>query len=180
MGSCRADDDVSSCRGFCSVPGPLQSVQRAEMWCVILALQPSGAVHLGVNNLSVVRHVGCLLAGHHGSVPFELVKDGDLLLLRGCFICEVWTLLGLLRLRVMLMKVWFLTVGFGRLTGWVMMLLMRLLTLVAGGFAMPSLMLVVICLGFVVDGTLSFLTFIGFSLLFLLLWSSWWWGWYCS
>ena len=28
----RADNDVSSCRGFCSIPGPLQSVQRAEMW----------------------------------------------------------------------------------------------------------------------------------------------------
>ena len=27
----RADDDVSSCRGFFSVPGPLQSLQRAEM-----------------------------------------------------------------------------------------------------------------------------------------------------
>ena len=26
------DPDVASCRGFCSVPGPLQSVQRAEMW----------------------------------------------------------------------------------------------------------------------------------------------------
>ena len=26
------DPDVSSCRGFCSVPGPLQSVQKAEMW----------------------------------------------------------------------------------------------------------------------------------------------------
>ena len=31
--------------------GPLQSVQRAEMWSVILALQSSGAVHLGVDNL---------------------------------------------------------------------------------------------------------------------------------
>ena len=29
------DPDVVSCRGFCSVPGPLQSVQRAEMWGVI-------------------------------------------------------------------------------------------------------------------------------------------------
>ena len=27
----RADDDTSFCRGFFSVPGPLQSVQRAEM-----------------------------------------------------------------------------------------------------------------------------------------------------
>ena len=31
--------------------------------------------------LGVVRHVGRLLDGLHGSVPFELVKDGDLLLL---------------------------------------------------------------------------------------------------
>ena len=77
----RPDGNVSSCRGFCSVPGPLQSVQRAEMWGVILALQSSGAVHLGVDSLGVVRHVGRLLDGRHGSVPFELVKDGDLLLL---------------------------------------------------------------------------------------------------
>ena len=48
---------------------------------MILALQSSGAVHLGVDSLSVVRHFGRLLDGHHGSVPFELVKDGDLLFL---------------------------------------------------------------------------------------------------
>ena len=77
----RVDGGVSSCRGFLSVPGPLQSVQRAEMWGVILALQSSGAVHLGVDNLGAVRHVGRLLDGRHGSVPFELLKDGDLLLL---------------------------------------------------------------------------------------------------
>ena len=35
----------------------------------------------GVDNLGVVRYVGRQLDGHHGSVPFELVKDGDLLLL---------------------------------------------------------------------------------------------------
>ena len=72
-----------SCRGLCSVPGPFQSVQRAELWGVILALQSSGAVHLGVDNLNVVRHVGCLLDGRPGSIPFELLKDGDLLLLIG-------------------------------------------------------------------------------------------------
>ena len=77
----RPEGAFLSCRGFCSVPGPYQSVQRAEMWGVILALQSSGAVHLGVDNLGVVRHVGRLLDGHHGSVPFEIVKDGDLLLL---------------------------------------------------------------------------------------------------
>ena len=77
----RVDPDVASCRGFCSVPGPLQSVQRAEMWGVILALQSSSAVHLGVDNLGVVRRVGRLLDGCHGPFPFELANDGDLLLL---------------------------------------------------------------------------------------------------
>ena len=77
----RSENSLQSCRGHCSVPGPLQTVQRAEMRSVILALQSSDAVHLGVDNLGVVRHVGCLLDGHHGSVPFELVKDGDLLLI---------------------------------------------------------------------------------------------------
>ena len=70
-----------SCRGFCSVPGLFQSVQRAVLWGVILALQSSGAVYLGVDNLNVVRHVGCLLDGRPGSIPVELLKDGDLLLL---------------------------------------------------------------------------------------------------
>ena len=68
--------DPQCCQGFCSVPRPLQSVQRAEMWGVILALQSSGAVHLGVDNLSVVRHVGRLLDGRRGPTLFEL----------GCFI----------------------------------------------------------------------------------------------
>ena len=73
--------NVPSCRGFCSVPGPFQSVQRAELWGVILALQSSCAVHLSVDNLGVVRHVGRLLDERPGSIPFELLKDGDLLLL---------------------------------------------------------------------------------------------------
>ena len=77
----RSVGDFSSCQGFCSVPGPLQSVQRAEMRGIILALQSSGAVHLGVDNLSVVRHVGRLLDAHRDTTPFELVRDGDLLLL---------------------------------------------------------------------------------------------------
>ena len=51
------------------------------MWGVILALKSSCAVHLGVDNLGVVRHVGRLLDGSHGSPPFELVHDGDLLIL---------------------------------------------------------------------------------------------------
>ena len=61
----RTENGVLSCRGF-SVPLPLHSVQRAEMWFVILALHSSHAVHLGVDNLGVVRHVGRLLGGHNG------------------------------------------------------------------------------------------------------------------
>ena len=70
--------DFPACRGFCSVPGLYQSVQRAEMWGVILALQSSGAVHLGVDNLGVVRHVGRLLDGRPSAVP-----------LIGCFVVVV-------------------------------------------------------------------------------------------
>ena len=77
----RVDPSVTSCRSFCSVPGPLQSVQRAEMWGVISALQTSRAVHLGVDNLGAVRHVGRLHDGCRGPVPLKLVNDGDLLLL---------------------------------------------------------------------------------------------------
>ena len=43
--------------------GPLQSVQRAELWGVILALQCSSAVHFGVDNLNVVRHVSRFFEG---------------------------------------------------------------------------------------------------------------------
>ena len=46
-----------------------------------MALQSSSAFHLGVYNLGVVRHVGRLLDGRHSPTPFELVNDGDLLLL---------------------------------------------------------------------------------------------------
>ena len=49
---------------------------------VILALQSSGAVHAGVDNLGVVRHVGHLLLGDCSfAAPLELVVDGDLLIL---------------------------------------------------------------------------------------------------
>ena len=105
----RVHPDLACCMGFCSVPGPLQSVQRAEMWGVILALQTSRAVHLGVDNLGVVRHVGRLLDGYRGPKPFELVNDGDLLLLSDRMLRQraVLTLSLFLRLRIMLMRVWF-------------------------------------------------------------------------
>ena len=75
---------VERCVLFDSIRGPLQSVQRAELWWVILALQCSSAVHLGVDNLDVVRHVSRILVGRVACRPFELAVDGELLIfLRG-------------------------------------------------------------------------------------------------
>ena len=48
---------------------------------VVLALQSVEAVHVGVDNLGVVRHVGRLLDDLPPSTPLELVTDGDLLIL---------------------------------------------------------------------------------------------------
>ena len=69
-------------------------------------------------NSQTAKHPERLLDGHHGSVPFELVKDGDLLLL-----IERMLLFGdldtvrITKVKGHADKVWFLTVGLGRLTG---------------------------------------------------------------
>ena len=66
---------------YFSVPGALQTVQRAELWGVIAALQASRPVHLGVDNANVVGHVGRVLAGRKPDRPLELLVDGDLVAL---------------------------------------------------------------------------------------------------
>ena len=63
---------VERCVLFDSIRGPLQSVQRAERWGVILALQCSSAIHLGVDNLNVVRHVSRILDGRIACSPLSL------------------------------------------------------------------------------------------------------------
>ena len=68
---------------FVSVPGPLQSVHKAEFWEVILALQAADGVHPGVDNLGAVRRVGRLLDGNVGSRAGGLVTDGDLIFFIG-------------------------------------------------------------------------------------------------
>ena len=102
-------------------------------------------------------------------VPF--LSDGDLLLL----IDRMLRLRGPDTVRISKVKghadeARFFMVRYERLTGWVIMLLMMLLTLVDVELVMLSLMLVVICLGSVVAGSLLFLIFIDFSLPFLELW----------
>ena len=56
---------------YFSVPKPLQTVQRAELWGVIAALQAARPVHLGVDNANVVGHVGRVLAGRKPNRPLR-------------------------------------------------------------------------------------------------------------
>ena len=60
----------SGCKWFCSDLGPVQTVQRAEMWGVVLALQARASVHIGDSNPHVVRHVGRFLGGLDEHRPF--------------------------------------------------------------------------------------------------------------
>ena len=59
------DAHLDRCRAFMLVRGLLQTVQRAEFWGAILALQSFWPGHLGIDNLNVVRSFGRLL--DHGS-----------------------------------------------------------------------------------------------------------------
>ena len=70
------DEDAAGI--FSMVSGPLQTVQRAEYWEVILALQAFMPLHLGVDNDNVCSNVGKILSGWSGA-PFSLCTDGDLL-----------------------------------------------------------------------------------------------------
>ena len=74
-GGCKA------CRLYCSVHGPIQSVQRAELWGALVALQGCLRMHLGVDNLNVVNHLAGIIAGRRAGRPFPLVNNGDLLAL---------------------------------------------------------------------------------------------------
>ncbi len=74
------DGAGEACRLYCSIPGPLQTVQRAEIWGVLAALQGCTRMHVGVGNLNVVRHVSRIIDGRCTTKPFSLVNDGDLFL----------------------------------------------------------------------------------------------------
>ena len=73
------DGGGERCWMYCSVPGPLQTVQRAEIWRVLVALQGQIALHVGVDNLNVVNHLSSLISGRWSGRPFPLINDGDLL-----------------------------------------------------------------------------------------------------
>ena len=75
------DDRLERCRAFLPVPGVMQTVQRAEFWGAIIALQAYWPCHLGIDNLNVARSIGCLLDADCLAKPLPLVKDGDLVAL---------------------------------------------------------------------------------------------------
>ena len=64
---------------FSGIPGPIQSVQRAEYLGVILALQAYSGIHIGIDNMNVFRGVAALLSHRVPRSPLPLIKDGDLL-----------------------------------------------------------------------------------------------------
>ena len=75
------DARLELCRAFLPVPGVLQTVQRAEFWGAILAMQAYWPCHLGIDNLNVARSIGRLLDHDSLIKPLPLVKDGDLIAL---------------------------------------------------------------------------------------------------
>ena len=65
-------------RIFSMIPGALQTVQRAEYWGAILALQAFMPIHIGIDNKNVCSSIGNILDGWTGP-PLSLCIDGDLL-----------------------------------------------------------------------------------------------------
>ena len=59
----------------------MQTVQRAEFWVAIVAIQAYWPCHLGIDNLNVARTIGRLLEKDCLVKPLPLVKDGDLVAL---------------------------------------------------------------------------------------------------
>ena len=51
------DARLERCRAFLPVPGVMQTVQRAEFWGAIVALQAYWPCHLGIDNLNVARSI---------------------------------------------------------------------------------------------------------------------------
>ena len=75
------DARLERCRAFLPVPGVMQTVQRAEFWGAILALQAYWPCHSGIDNLNVAGSIGRLLDHDSLVKPLPLVKDGDLIAL---------------------------------------------------------------------------------------------------
>ena len=74
------------CRGLVSVPGLLQTVQRAELWGSFLLFSLPTPFNVVVDNLGVVRHAGRLLDGCYCSLLGDLRAQDHVL--TGSVLCE--------------------------------------------------------------------------------------------
>ena len=75
------DARLERCRAFLPVPGVMQTVQRAEFWGAIVALQAYWPCHFAIANLNVARSIGRLLDCDCLTKPLPSVKDGILVAL---------------------------------------------------------------------------------------------------
>ena len=80
------DARLERCRAFLPVPGVMQTVQRAEFWGAVIALQSYWPCLSGIDNLDVARSIGRLLDCDCLTKPLPLVKDGDLVAIAQCMI----------------------------------------------------------------------------------------------
>ena len=75
------DARLEHCRAFKPVPGVMQTVQRAEFWGAIVAMQAYWPCHLSIDNLNVARTIGRLLDRDGLAQPLPFVTDGDVVVL---------------------------------------------------------------------------------------------------
>ena len=102
---------------FTSITGPLQSVQRAEYWRVILALQASTGIHVGIDNLNLLAGVARLLQQHNQGKPLLLMPDGGLHATIRSMLCHrCMPQLQFPRSRVVLIRSWLLRGQFCKTT----------------------------------------------------------------
>ena len=137
-------DAGEACRLYCSIRGLLQTVQRTEIWGVLVALQGCTRMHVGVDNLNVLRHVSRIIDDRCTGKPFPLVNDGDLFLKVHQFVR--WRGPGtaaVSKVKGQLVKVWLPWVEFVRLIVWAIMkrMLLLLLLWVVGVFIILLLLL---------------------------------------
>ena len=70
----------------CQFLGVTQTVQRAEFWGAVVAVQAYWPCHSGMDNLNVAWTIGRLLDKDCLVTPLPFVKDGDLVALVQCMI----------------------------------------------------------------------------------------------
>ena len=63
---------------FSFIPGPLHTVQRAELWVVLFSLQAFVPVFVGIDNLNVFNFVSELLDGSEWFKPLPLHEKIDI------------------------------------------------------------------------------------------------------